>query len=357
MNAALLHPNAGEDAANSYLFFQFPANSQLCSMQKNNRPAIISSALRTLDIEIEALQKLRECLDNGFASAVETIFNSTGRVVVTGVGKSAIVAQKIAATLNSTGTPSLFMHAADAIHGDLGTIRPGDVLLCLSKSGDTAEIKVLVPFVKNMGNIIIGMTANRDSWLGRQAAFVLHTPIPKEADPNNLAPTASTTAQMAMGDALAISLLALRGFSPNDFAQFHPGGTLGKQLYLRVSDLFPHNERPVVRPDTGIHEVILEMTSRRLGCAVVENENGSIAGIITDGDLRRMLRRFGGSDISQLSAKDVMTVGPKCIAREDLAVRALDLMRANSITQLIVEENGGYLGIVHLHDLIREGLV
>ncbi len=326
-------------------------------MQKHDCPAIILSARRTLDIEIEALQRLRECLDDEFSAAVEAIFNAAGRVIVTGVGKSAIVAQKIAATLNSTGTPALFMHAADAIHGDLGTIQSGDVLLCLSKSGNTAEIKVLIPFVKNMGNVIIGMTAGRNSWLGRQAAHLLYTPIPKEADPNNLAPTASTTAQMAMGDALAVSLLALRGFSPGDFAQFHPGGTLGKQLYLRVGDLFPQNERPVVRPGTGIHEVILEMSSRRLGCAVVENENGHIEGIITDGDLRRMLKRRGSNDITHLTAEDVMTTGPKCITKEDLAVHALDLMRTNSITQLIVEENGCYLGIIHLHDLIREGLV
>ncbi len=326
-------------------------------MQTQNCSAILTSALRTLDIEIEALQRLRNSLDDRFATAVEAIFDASGRVVVTGVGKSAIVAQKIAATLNSTGTPALFMHAADAVHGDLGTIQPGDALLYLSKSGDTAEIKVLVPFVKNMGNIVIGMTANPDSWLGRQASFLLHTPIPKEADPNNLAPTASTTVQMAMGDALAVSLLALRGFSPNDFAQFHPGGMLGKQLYLRVGDLFPNNERPAVRPDTGIREVIIEMTSRRLGCAVVENEDGTIEGIITDGDLRRMLRRLGDGDLLQLSALDVMSPSPKCIAGDELAAHALELMRSNSITQLVVAENGRYLGIVHLHDLIREGIV
>ena len=326
-------------------------------MQASNHPAIIATALRTLDIEIEALQKLRAGINGDFSAVVDAVFHSKGRVVVTGVGKSAIVAQKIVATLNSTGTPALFMHAADAIHGDLGMIQPDDVVICLSKSGDTAEIKVLVPLVKNMGNLIVGMVANPASWLGRQASFILHTPVSQEADPNNLAPTASTTAQMVMGDALAISLLALKGFTPDDFAQFHPGGVLGKQLYLRVSDIYPNNERPVVRPDTGIHEVILEMTSRRLGCAVVQNEAGEVDGIITDGDLRPMLERIPVSDISHLKAEDIMTTGPKTIEKEELAVHALAAMRTHSITQMIVVEEGRYVGIVHLHDLIREGLV
>jgi arabinose-5-phosphate isomerase len=249
------------------------------------------------------------------------------------------------------------MHAADAIHGDLGMIQPGDIVICLSKSGDTAEIKVLVPLVINRGNIIVGMTANPNSWLGKQATYLLHTPISQEADPNNLAPTASTTAQMVMGDALALSLLAFRGFTQTDFAQLHPGGALGKQLYLRVSDLYPLNERPVVRPDTGIHEVILEMTSKRLGCAVVENEGGSIEGIVTDGDLRRMLERTDSSDISKLRAKDVMTTHPKWTKKDELAVHALELMRRHCITQVIVLEDGKYEGVVHLHDLVREGLV
>ncbi len=326
-------------------------------MQTLDQATIKSTALRTLDIEIEALQALRAGINGDFCAVVETIFHSKGRVVVTGIGKSAIVAQKIAATFNSTGTPALFMHAADAIHGDLGMIQPEDVVICLSKSGDTAEIKVLVPLVKNLGNPVVGMIANPDSWLGRQATHVLHTPVSQEADPNNLAPTASTTAQMAMGDALAISLLAMRGFSPGDFAQFHPGGTLGKQLYLRVCDLYPHNERPAVQPETGIHEVILEMTSKRLGCAVVLDLYNKVEGIITDGDLRRMLERLHGQDFSKLKAKDIMTAGPKLIDQNELAVRALEIMRSNSITQLIVVENERYAGIVHLHDLIREGLV
>jgi len=326
-------------------------------MQPLDQATIKSSALRTLDIEIEALQQLRAGINGSFCDVVEAIFHSRGRVVVTGVGKSAIVAQKIAATLNSTGTPALFMHAADAVHGDLGMIQREDVLLCLSKSGDTAEIKVLVPLVKNMGNLIVGMVARPDSWLGRQAAHVLHTPIPQEADPNNLAPTASTTAQMAMGDALAISLLALRGFAPGDFAQFHPGGVLGKQLYLRVGDLCVQHDRPAVSPGTGIHGVILEMTSKRLGCAVVEDDAGRPVGIITDGDLRRMLERLNGGNFAHLQARDVMSGHPKVIKKNEMAVHALSVMRNHSITQLIVVEEDKYVGIVHLHDLVREGLV
>jgi arabinose-5-phosphate isomerase len=314
-------------------------------MQKLDFSAIQAAALRTLDIEIEALANLRASIDLAFCSAVEAIFNSSGRVVVTGIGKSAIVAQKIAATLNST------------IHGDLGMLQHGDVLLCLSRSGDTAEIKVLVPLVKSMGNLIIGMVGNRESWLGKQANFILYTPVSKEADPNNLAPTASTTAKMAMGDALAVALLAMRGFTPADFAQFHPGGVLGKQLYLRIRDIYPYNERPHVAPDTGIHETILEMTSRRLGCAVVIGENGRVQGIITDGDLRRMLERQNGDDFSKLKAADVMSRNPKLVDKNDLAVQALKIMREHSITQVIVMGGEEYLGIVHLHDLIREGIL
>lgn len=318
---------------------------------------ILESALRTLDIEIEALTNLKNSLDEEFCTVVKAIYNSKGRVVVSGVGKSAIVAQKIAATLNSTGTPALFMHAADAIHGDLGMIKSDDIVLCLSKSGDTSELKVLAPFIKNAGNILVGIVSNRDSWLGKMANYVITTPIALEADPNNLAPTASTTAQMALGDAIAVSLLSLRGFQPNDFAQFHPGGILGKQLYLRVGDLFPHNERPSVSLDTFMPQVVLEMTSKRLGCAVVEDSNGKVLGIITDGDLRRMLERLKGGDFSKLKAEEVMTSQPKSLSRETLAVRALALMRERSITQLIITDEDRYVGIVHLHDLIREGLV
>lgn len=320
---------------------------------------ILKTAFRTLEIEAAALQALRGSIGDDFCQVVKEIYagNRKSRVVVTGIGKSAIVAQKIVATLNSTGTPSIFMHAADAIHGDLGMIQPSDVLLCLSKSGDTSEIKVLLPLVKHLGNLIVAMTANPNSWLARHADHVLHTPIAQEADPNDLAPTASTTAQVALGDALAMSLLALRGFQPKDFAQFHPGGVLGKQLYLRVADLYPQNERPSVNVTTGIHQAILEMTSKRLGCTAVLSDDGRVQGVITDGDLRRMLEKLAGEDISQLTAREVMSASPKTIEASELAVRALETMRANSITQLLVTEGERYVGIVHLHDLIREGLV
>ncbi|MEZ4959250.1 MAG: KpsF/GutQ family sugar-phosphate isomerase [Saprospiraceae bacterium] len=319
--------------------------------------SIQSAALRTLDIEIETLQNLRASIDGTFRAFVQAVFHSKGRVVVTGIGKSAIVAQKIAATLNSTGTPALFMHAADAIHGDLGMIQPGDVLLCLSKSGDTDELKVLVPLVKAMNHPIACMVANLECWLAKHADFILHTPISQEADPNNLAPTASTTAQMALGDAIAVALLSLRGFSPHDFAQFHPGGVLGKQLYLRAHDIYPHNERPAVGLQTGLHQTILEITSKRLGCAVVLDPDGKVAGIITDGDLRRMLERQPGPDFSALVARDVMSVSPKTIQKDELAVQALEILRENCITQVVVLDGTAYVGIVHLHDLIREGLV
>ncbi|MEO1258984.1 MAG: KpsF/GutQ family sugar-phosphate isomerase [Bacteroidota bacterium] len=319
--------------------------------------AILKSARQTLDIEIAALQDLRESIDGHFARVVDLIHGAQGRVVVSGIGKSAIVAQKIVATFNSTGTPALFMHAADAIHGDLGMIQPEDILICLSKSGSTAEIKVLVPLVKSRGVAVVGVVSQKDCWLGRQADYLVHIPISKEADPNDLAPTASTTAQMALGDALAISLLSLRGFQPSDFAEFHPGGVLGKQLYLRVSDLYPQNERPAVFAQTKIPAVMLEMTGKRLGCAVVLSEEDQVVGIITDGDLRRKLEQQGDRGIFHLSAGEIMGRSPKTIQADALAVKALELMRANSITQLIVLKGENYVGVVHLHDLVREGLV
>lgn len=317
---------------------------------------IVKTARRTLEIEAETLKALTISLNEEFIACVKAIFSSNGRVVVTGVGKSAIVAQKIVATLNSTGTPALFMHAADAIHGDLGMIHPDDLVLCLSKSGETPEIKALAPLVKNLCSCLIGMVSNRDSFLGKQANYILHTPVPQEADPNNLAPTASTTAQMAMGDALATALLALRGFTPEHFAQFHPGGALGKQLYLRVNDLYPQNEKPQVYLEENLPNTILEMTSKRLGAAAVLDEHGDLQGIITDGDLRRMLQR--GEDMSKLLAKDIMNRTPKTIRGEAMAVQALTLLRQHSITQLIVtDELNNYLGMIHLHDLIREGII
>lgn len=321
----------------------------------NSDKLIQKTALKTLQIECETINGLVESINEEFIATVNALHCCAGRLVVTGVGKSALIAQKIVSTLNSTGTPSLFMHAADAIHGDLGMIQSDDFVLCVSKSGETAEVKVLLPFLKNAGNKIIGMTAQKESYLGTHADFLLHTPISQEADPNNLAPTASTTAQAAMGDALATSLLALRGFTPQDFAQFHPGGILGKQLYLRVRDLYPQHESPAVSKKATLRQTILEMTSKRLGCTAVLTKKGKIVGIITDGDLRRMLEK--GEDISEVKAKDIMTKNPLTIQANALAVKALEMMREKSITQLMVTEKGIYVGVVHLHDLIREGLV
>lgn len=308
-------------------------------------------------MEAEALFALADSLDvtGDFQACVETIHTCTGRLILTGIGKSAIVAQKIVATLNSTGQPALFLHAADALHGDLGMIQPADVVLCLSKSGESAEIKVLVPLLRNFGNCLIAMTANRQSTLARQADFVLWTPVEQEADPNNLAPTVSTTAQMALGDALAVALLALRGFSADDFAKFHPGGALGKQLYLRVRELYPLHERPVVQADAPLRDVIVEISSKRLGATAVLDDAGTLLGVITDGDLRRMLER--SADFSSVTARNIMTPTPRTIGPDALAVDALALMRRHAITQLLVLENGEYRGIVHLHDLVREGLV
>jgi arabinose-5-phosphate isomerase len=316
---------------------------------------IIKTALQTIEIESSTVLALKDSINNEFVAVVRAMYESKGRVIVTGIGKSALIAQKIVATLNSTGTPAIFMHAADAIHGDLGVIRSEDIVVCLSKSGDTPEIKVLVPFVKNFGNTLVAMVSNKESYLGKQADYILHTPVSIEADPNNLAPTASTAAQMAMGDALASALLAAKGFSREDFAQFHPGGSLGKQLYLRVNDLYTINEKPSVPKGADIRTSILEMTSKRLGATAVVDSENNLLGVITDGDLRRMLEK--GVDISSLKAEDVMTKSPKTIEPSSLAVKALEIMRKHSISQLVVEEDGRYLGMVHLHDLIKEGLI
>jgi arabinose-5-phosphate isomerase len=320
-------------------------------------PNLLEIARQTIQIEADALRALADSLGEStdFQRAVEAIAASHGRLVLTGIGKSAIVAQKIVATLNSTGTPALFLHAADAIHGDLGMIQPHDLVLCLSKSGETPEIKLLVPLLKNFGNPLLAMTANRQSTLARQADYLLWTPIEQEADPNNLAPTASTTSQMALGDALAVALLAQRGFSPEDFGKFHPGGALGKQLYLRVRDLYTLHERPAVHTEASLHDIILEISSKRLGATAVLDEAGRLLGIITDGDLRRMLQRTEG--FADVSARDILSPTPKCIGPDALAVDALALMRQYAINQLVVLENDRYLGIVHLHDLVREGLV
>ncbi len=341
----------------SFQFFYFgkkPPKIRIFPVKEEN--IILKTALQTIDIEMQTLAGLRDSFDERFVACVEAVYASPGRLVVTGVGKSALIAQKIVATLNSTGTPALFMHAADAIHGDLGMVRQYDMVLCLSKSGETAEIRVLAPLVKNLGNALIGMCGRTDSFLSQQSDFLLYTPVDQEADPNNLAPTASTSAQMAMGDALAMALLALRGFSPQDFAQYHPGGALGKQLYLRVRDLYVKNERPQVLPETSLQETILEMTAKCLGATAVVDDAGQLVGVITDGDLRRMLER--GDTMTDLQARDIMHGNPYTILPDELAVNALKLMRGHSISQLlVVDADKTYLGMVHLHDLVREGLI
>lgn len=321
-------------------------------MQASN---ILSVARDTISNEAKAVEKLQDYLNDEFAHAVQHIYNSKGRVIITGIGKSAIIATKIVATLNSTGTPAIFMHAADAIHGDLGTILKDDTVICISKSGNTPEIKVLVPLIKNFKNTLIGITGNKDSFLGKQSDYVLNAYIDKEACPNNLAPTTSTTAQLVLGDALAVCLLHLRGFSSKDFAKYHPGGALGKKLYLRISDITSENQKPQVTPNTSINKVIIEISEKMLGVtAVIENEE--IVGIITDGDIRRMLTKK--EDFSQLKAKDIMGASPKTIDNHAMAVDAMDILEENGISQLIAKDNKGkYAGIVHLHNLIKEGII
>ncbi len=316
---------------------------------------IISVALRTIELETNAISGLKLFIDEGFVKAVSAIAASGGRLIVSGIGKSAIIAQKIVATLNSTGTPSVFMHAADAIHGDLGIIQVNDIVMVISKSGNSPEIKVLAPFVKNFGNTLIGMVGNMESFLALNCDIVLNTSVDQEACPINLAPTSSTTAQMVMGDALAVCLMELKGFNSNDFAKYHPGGTLGKKLYLLVAEMAAQNAKPRILPTASIKEVIVEMTQKRLGAAVVVNEKENILGIITDGDLRRMLEKT--TSFENLHAKDIMSINPKTIAAEVLAVNALDEMRKHNISQLIVEDNGIYAGIIHLHDLVKEGII
>jgi arabinose-5-phosphate isomerase len=318
-----------------------------------NKNTIIENAKQTILTESIAIANLVNYLNEDFSNAVNFIYNSKGRVIVTGIGKSAIIATKIVATLNSTGTPAIFMHAADAIHGDLGTIQKNDVVICISKSGNTPEIKVLIPLIKNYGNKIIAITGNIDSFLGTNADFILNSFVEKEACPNNLAPTSSTTAQLVIGDALSVCLLALKKFSSKDFAKYHPGGALGKKLYLRVKDLIIKNELPQVSPSTPIKDVIIEISEKRLGTTAVI-ENNKIVGIITDGDLRRMLE--SNNDISKLIAKDIMSKNPKTISSNELAINALKTLEENNITQILVEDNTTFVGVVHLHDLIKEGI-
>lgn len=317
--------------------------------------SIQQTALHTIQLEAQSVAGLAAFIDASFDKAVEAIHQSKGRLVVSGIGKSAIVAQKIVSTLNSTGTPALFMHAADAIHGDLGMIQKEDVVMIISKSGESPEIKVLVPLIRNFGNTLISMVGNMESFLACSGDIVLNTAVSQEACPNNLAPTSSTTAQMVMGDVLAVCLMQLNGFSGGDFARFHPGGNLGKRLYLRVADLYIANEQPKVLPTASLKEVIIEITEKRLGVTAVTDSKNKVIGIITDGDLRRMLEK--SDTIQSITAKDILSPNPKSVQPSLLAVKALDVLRNNEINQLIVEENGDYLGILHILDLVREGIV
>mgnify|MGYP003841482679 CR=1 FL=1 len=321
----------------------------------SNKSQIKEYAVQAVNDELEAIGNLPLFITDDFTSAVESISNASGRLIVTGIGKSAIIAQKIVATMNSTGQPSIFMHAADAIHGDLGTILDDDVVICISKSGNTPEIKALLPFIKNMGNAVIALTGNMDSFLAKESDYTLDVSVEKEACPNNLAPTSSTTAQLVMGDALAVSLLACKDFTDKDFARFHPGGTLGKRLYLKISDILSAENNPTVRVEASINEVIIEISNKRLGAtAVIDNDE--LKGIITDGDLRRMLEN--GASFTDLKANDIMSEYPKTILNNTLVYDALQLMEASNISQLVVMDSysSKYVGIVHLHDILKEGI-
>lgn len=317
---------------------------------------IALTAKKVLDAEAEAIARLADFIDESFEDCVKAILQIKGRVVVTGIGKSANIAQKIVATLNSTGTPALFMHAADAIHGDLGMIQPDDFVICISKSGNTPEIKVLVPLLKRKGSKLAAMVSSTDSYLAQSADFILNAYVEREACPHNLAPTTSTTAALALGDALAVSLLEARGFSSSDFATLHPGGSLGKRLYLKVEDIYTQNESPRVKENASLKEIIIEISSKRLGAtAVVKQASEELVGIITDGDLRRMLNKY--DKIEDITAVDIMTPAPLTIEPESYAAEAMAIMQAKSITQLIVTKSGKFEGFIHLHDLLKEGLV
>ena len=318
---------------------------------------IIDIAKSVIINEAEAVSRLVDYLDEDFENVVNLILNSKGRVIITGIGKSAIIAQKIVATLNSTGTLAVFMHAADAVHGDLGMICEEDVVICLSKSGNTPEIKMLIPLIKNIGNDnIVAMVSNTDSFLALNSKYVLKAKIDKEACPNNLAPTSSTTVQLALGDALASSLIHCRQFTSGDFAKFHPGGSLGKRLYTKVSDIYNKNVAPSVADSDNLRKVIMEMSSGRLGAVAVANSQNKLLGIVTDGDLRRMLEKH--KEIDTLTASEIMTVSPKTITDDALAYDAYLVMEKNSITQLVViDALNNYCGIIHLHDILKEGVV
>ncbi|NRF38253.1 SIS domain-containing protein [Pedobacter foliorum] len=319
-----------------------------------SKKSIIDDAVSTLQLEAQAILGLIENINDDFVKIIDLIIASEGRVIVTGIGKSAIIAQKIVATFNSTGTPAIFMHAADAVHGDLGMIQKNDIVICISKSGNTPEIKVLTPLLKQAGNVMIGMVGQLNSDLAMQADFILNTSVEKEACPHNLAPTTSTTAQLAMGDALAIALLNSRNFNEDDFARYHPGGALGKRLYLKAGDIALKNEKPSIHPSASVKDVIIEISQNRLG-AVVVIENNEILGIITDGDIRRMLEKH--SNLADIKASDLMNPNPKKVEKEILAMTALDMIKDNNITQLLVTDNGTYFGMIHFHDLLQEGII
>ncbi len=316
--------------------------------------ALKTIAINTIKDEATAIANLVKYVDSDFLNCVDLILHSKGRVIVTGIGKSAIIGQKMVATFNSTGTPATFLHAADAIHGDLGTIQKEDIVLCLSKSGETPEIKILIPLLKEYGSSLIAIVGNKESYLAQQADLIIDTTVSKEACPNNLAPTSSTTAQLVMGDALAVCLLEARGFTSDDFARLHPGGAIGKQLYLKVSDIYTNNQAPKVNHDDDLKKVIIEISSKRLGATAVLKGN-KLLGIITDGDLRRMLEK--NSDLSTLTATDIMSENPRTVAPDTLVVNALSIMRQNNITQLLVVEKNIYKGVIHLHDILREGIL
>lgn len=320
-----------------------------------SKKSIIQSAVSTLELEAAAILNVAKNLNDDFEKVVSTILQCNGRVIVTGIGKSAIIAQKMVATFNSTGTPAIFMHAADAIHGDLGMIQLNDVIICLSKSGNTPEIKVLIPLLKVAGNVLVGMVGEVNSFLAQQSDLVLDTSVEKEACPHNLAPTTSTTAQLAMGDALAICLLECREFNESDFAKYHPGGSLGKKLYLKAGDLALANEKPSIELTASVKEVLIEISKNRLGAVAVVDKENKVLGVITDGDIRRMLEN--NTDIAHLKAENIMGKNPKSIQYDALAVDALDVIKKNNITQLLVLKQNTYFGIIHLHDLLNEGIV
>lgn len=316
---------------------------------------VMQQAVASIKLQAASIAALEHFINEDFLKSVDIIYKSKGRVVISGIGKSAIIAQKTVATMNSTGTPALYMHAADAIHGDLGMVQEDDVVIIISKSGESPEIKLLVPFIKNFGNPVIALCGKKESYLATNADYFINSTVAKEACPNNLAPTTSTTAQMVMGDALAICLLDLKGFTDKDFARYHPGGALGKRLYLRVKDMSSLNEKPQVNLDSTIRQIIVEISGKRLGATAVLDETGKLEGIITDGDIRRMLQLY--SDVDPLRAKDIYSATPKTIEENELAVTALEKMREHDITQLLVTRDGQYAGMLHLHDLVREGLI